>query len=71
MQYQFHESLCNDIGFDGPLHECTIYNNPEAGEKLKSMLALRELSGESIINYYSPLKEWLDEKNEGRQLVKT
>ena len=73
----------NDIGFDGPLHECTIYNNPEAGEKLKSMLALgssvpwqdafeeltgvRELSGESIINYYSPLKEWLDEKNEGRQ----
>ena len=83
MQYQFHESLCNDIGFDGPLHECTIYNNPEAGEKLKSMLALgssvpwqdafeeltgvRELSGESIINYYSPLKEWLDEKNEGRQ----
>ena len=40
MQYQFHESLCNDIGFDGPLHECTIYNNPEAGEKLKSMLAL-------------------------------
>mgnify|MGYP001415751699 FL=1 len=83
MQYQFHESLCNDIGFDGPLHECTIYNNPEAGEKLKSMLALgssvpwqdafeeltgvRELSCESIINYYSPLKEWLDEKNEGRQ----
>ena len=83
MQYQFHESLCNDIGFDGPLHECTIYNNPEAGEKLKSMLALgssvpwqdafeeltgvRELSGKSIINYYSPLKEWLDKQNEGRQ----
>ena len=83
MQYQFHESLCNDIGFDGPLHECTIYNNPEAGEKLKSMLALgssvpwqdafeeltgvRELSGESIMNYYSPLKDWLDEQNKGRQ----
>ena len=82
MQYQFHESLCNDIGFDGPLHECTIYNNPDAGEKLKSMLALgssvpwqdafenltgsRQLSGKSILNYYAPLKEWLDEQNKNR-----
>jgi len=30
MQYQFHEALCNEMGFKGPLHECSIYNNPEA-----------------------------------------
>ena len=27
LQYQFHESLCNQMGFEGPLHECSIYDN--------------------------------------------
>ena len=27
LQYQFHESLCNQMGFNGPLHECSIYDN--------------------------------------------
>ncbi|MDG2297700.1 MAG: M2 family metallopeptidase [Gammaproteobacteria bacterium] len=82
LQYQFHESLCASIGFDGALHECTIYGNELAGEKLRSMLSLgqskpwqdaletiideRELSGRSMLNYYSPLKDWLDDQNEGR-----
>ena len=68
LQYQFHESLCESIGFEGELHECTIYNNELAGEKLRSMLSLgqsqpwqdaleaiigeRELSGRSMLNYY-------------------
>tara|TARA_B100001250_G_scaffold12115_1_gene10574 strand:- start:7781 stop:9610 length:1830 start_codon:yes stop_codon:yes gene_type:complete len=79
LQYQFHESLCNQIGFDGPLHECSIYDNKVAGEKLRAMLALgqskdwqtalealtgaRELSGKSMLNYYQPLKDWLDVQN--------
>ena len=82
MQYQFHESLCNGIGFDGPLHECSIYGNEYAGEKIISTMAMgqsapwqdafenltgtRKLSGSSIVNYYKPLKEWLDVQNEGR-----
>jgi len=82
LQYQFHESLCESISFEGALHECTIYGNELAGEKLRSMLSLgqskpwqdaleaiineRELSGRSMLNYYSPLKDWLDQKNEGR-----
>ena len=40
LQYQFHESLCNQMGFEGPLHECSIYDNELAGEKLRAMLAL-------------------------------
>ena len=52
------------MDFDGPLHECSIYDNDLAGEKLRAMLALgqskdwqtalealtgtRELSGKSI-----------------------
>ena len=82
MQYQFHESLCNSIGFDGPLHECSIYGNELAGEKLRAMLRLgqskpwqealeamiddKELSGKAMLNYYAPLKQWLDQENEGR-----
>ena len=82
MQYQFHESLCNGMGFDGPLHECSIYGNEYAGEKIISTMAMgqsapwqdafenltgtRKLSGSSIVNYYEPLKEWLDAKNENR-----
>ena len=82
LQYQFHESLCNQIGFEGPLHECSIYDNELAGEKLRGMLSLgqskewqvaldaltgtRTLSGKSMLNYYKPLKDWLDVKNADR-----
>ena len=82
LQYQFHESLCNQIGFEGPLHECSIYDNELAGEKLRAMLALgqsqewqvalealtgtRTLSGTSMLNYYKPLKDWLDVQNANR-----
>ena len=82
LQYQFHESLCTQMGFEGPLHECSIYDNELAGAKLRSMLALgqsqdwqtalealtgtRELSGKSMLNYYQPLKDWLDIQNAER-----
>ena len=82
LQYQFHESLCNQMGFEGPLHECSIYDNELAGKKLRAMLSLgqsqewqvalealtgtRTLSGKSMLNYYQPLKDWLDIKNADR-----
>ena len=82
MQYQFHEALCNAMSFDGPLHECSIYGNEVAGEKIISTMAMgqsqpwqdafenitgsRSLSGSSVMNYYKPLKEWLDKQNENR-----
>ena len=82
MQYQFHEALCNEIEFDGLLHECSIYGSEKAGEKIISTMAVgeslpwqdafenltgsRQLSGKSILNYYAPLKDWLDEQNENR-----
>ena len=82
MQYQFHEALCNEAKFDGPLHECSIYGNEDAGEKIISTMAMgqsapwqdafenltgsRQLSGNSILNYYAPLKDWLDEQNKER-----
>lgn len=82
MQYQFHEALCNLIDYDGYLHECSIYGNKDAGEKIITTMAMgqslpwqeafenltgsRQLSGKSIMNYYAPLKKWLDEENKNR-----
>ena len=82
MQYQFHEALCSLINYDGYLHECSIYGNKEAGDRIITTMAMgqslpwqdafenltgsRQLSGKSIMNYYAPLKEWLDEENKNR-----
>ncbi len=82
MQYQFHEALCNSIGFEGNLHDCSIYGSMEAGEKIISTMAMgeslpwqdafenltgsRKLSGKSILNYYNPLMTWLNEQNKNR-----
>ena len=79
LQFQFHRALCSEAGFNGPLYQCSIYGNKKAGEKLKQMLAmglskpwpeaLKTMTGEdkmdatAIIDYFAPLKEWLDEEN--------
>jgi len=79
LQFQFHRALCRVAGSTGPLHRCSIYNNKEAGAKLAKMLAmgksrpwpeaLETLTGEkqmdatAILDYFAPLKQWLDEQN--------
>ena len=79
LQFQFHRALCHEAGFNGPLYQCSIYGNKKAGEKLKQMLAmglskpwpdaLKAMTGEdkmdatAIIDYFAPLKQWLDEQN--------
>ena len=40
LQFQFHKALCDAAGFKGPLHECSIFGNKEAGEKYAAMLTL-------------------------------
>jgi peptidyl-dipeptidase A len=79
LQFQFHRALCREAGFNGPLYQCSIYGNKKAGEKLHQMLAmglskpwpdaLKAMTGEdkmdatAIIDYFAPLKTWLDEQN--------
>lgn len=81
-QYQFHRALCKAAGYTGPLHRCSLYNNKAAGARLKTMLEMgqskpwpdaleaigagRELDASAILEYYAPLKKWLDEQNAGR-----
>jgi len=79
LQFQFHRALCREADFTGPLYQCSIYGNKKAGEKLKAMLAmgasepwpaaLKAMTGEdkmdatAIIDYFAPLKTWLDQQN--------
>jgi len=82
LQFQFHRALCQAAGETGPLHRCSIYGNAEAGQRLIRMLeagrakpwpdALALLTGQTamdataILDYFAPLKKWLDEQNRGR-----
>jgi peptidyl-dipeptidase A len=83
LQFQFHRALCKKAGFNGPLHECSIYNNKDAGAAYKKMLAMgasrpwqdalfeltgqRDMDASAILEYFAPLQKWLDEQNKGQQ----
>ncbi len=84
LQFQFHRALCREAGYKGPLHLCSIYDNKAAGRKLQAMLemgqsrpwpdALEALTGErqidasAMLEYFAPLKTWLDEQNKDRKV---
>jgi peptidyl-dipeptidase A len=79
LQFQFHRALCREAGYSGPLNRCSIYGNAKAGAKLQQMLALgaskpwpealKAISGEdkidgnALLEYFAPLKAWLDQQN--------
>jgi peptidyl-dipeptidase A len=81
LQFQFHRSLCQAAGQTGPLNRCSIYDNKEVGRRLEKMLAMgqsrpwpdalealtgqREMDATAIVDYFAPLKKWLDEQNAG------
>ena len=83
LQFQFHRSLCEIAGDEGPVHRCSIYGSRQAGERLNAMMemgrsrpwpeALEAMTGSpqmdatAILDYFAPLKVWLDEQNQGRQ----
>jgi peptidyl-dipeptidase A len=82
LQFQFYRSLCAAAGHQGPLSQCSIYGNREAGAKFWKMLGegasqpwqatLKELTGKdemdasAIIDYFAPLDAWLKEQNKGK-----
>ncbi|MAO95154.1 MAG: peptidyl-dipeptidase [Citromicrobium sp.] len=83
LQFQFYKAACDQAGWKGPLHRCSFYGNKEVGEKLNAMLEMgaskpwpdaleaftgsREMSGNAMMEYFAPLKKWLDEQNKGKQ----
>jgi peptidyl-dipeptidase A len=82
LQFQFHRALSKIAGCTSPLNRCSIYESKEAGRRLNEMLemglsrpwpeALEKLTGQrrmdatAILDYFAPLKKWLDEQNAGK-----
>jgi peptidyl-dipeptidase A len=84
LQFQFHRALIEAAGYKGPLHRGSIYGSQEAGRRLKKMLEMgqsrpwpealealtgqRQMDASAILDYFAPLKQWLDEQNRGKPM---
>ncbi|HYD87303.1 MAG TPA: M2 family metallopeptidase [Vitreimonas sp.] len=83
LQFQFYEAACQQAGWEGPLHRCTVYGNREVGERFNRMLEMgqsrpwpdaleaftgtRQMDGGSMVRYFQPLMTWMEEQNRGQQ----
>ncbi|RKH06647.1 M2 family metallopeptidase [Corallococcus carmarthensis] len=83
LQFQFHKALCEAAGIKGPLNECSIYGNKAAGARLQAMLELgaskpwpdalaamtgtRQMDATPMLEYFAPLRRWLQEQNKGQK----
>jgi peptidyl-dipeptidase A len=82
LEFQFYRAMCREAGHTGPLYRCSFFGSKAAGKKLEAMLAagasrpwqetLKQMTGESgmdpgaLLEYFAPLKAWLDRQNEGK-----
>ncbi len=82
LQFQFHRALAKIAGCTGPLNRCSIYDSQAAGQRLNAMLAMgqskpwpealealtgqKQMDATAILDYFAPLKKWLDEQNAGK-----
>lgn len=82
LQFQFHKAACDMAGFEGPLHQCSIYENKEVGERFNAMMEMgaskpwpdaleaftgtRDMDGSAILEYFAPLMTYLEEQNKDR-----
>jgi peptidyl-dipeptidase A len=82
LQFQFHRALSKIAGCTGPLNRCSIYESQAAGSRLNDMLAMgvsrpwpealaaltgqKQMDATAILDYFAPLKKWLDEQNQGK-----
>jgi len=82
LQFQFHRSLAQVAGCSGPLNRCSIFSSKPAGDRLNAMLSMgasepwpnalaavtgqKQMDATAILDYFAPLKQWLDEQNKGK-----
>ena len=82
-QFQFHRAACRQVGWKGPLHRCSVYDQKAMGQKFNAMLemgaskpwpeALATFTGEkttdatAVADYFKPLNTWLMQQNRGER----
>jgi peptidyl-dipeptidase A len=83
LQFQFYEAACQQAGWEGPLHRCTVYGNQEVGARFNAMLEMgasqpwpdaleaftgtRQMDGGAMVRYFQPLMTYMQEQNRGRE----
>ncbi|GAB4147125.1 MAG: M2 family metallopeptidase [Sphingomonadales bacterium] len=83
LQFQFHQAACQQAGWQGPLHRCSIYGDAAVGARFKAMLEMgasqpwpdaleaftgsRQIDATAISAYFAPLMAWLKDQNQDRQ----
>lgn len=82
LQFQFHKAACDQAGFEGPLHRCSVYGNKDVGASFNAMMEMgqskpwpdaleaftgtREMDGSAILEYFAPVMTYLQEENKDR-----
>jgi len=82
LQFQFHKAACEQAGWTGPLHRCSIYGDKAVGAKFTKMLEMgaskpwpdaleaftgtRDIDGSALVAYFAPLQAWMKEQNKGQ-----
>ena len=82
LQFQFHKAACDQAGFEGPVHRCSVYGNTDIGERFNAMMEMgqskpwpdalevftgtRDMDGSAILEYFAPLMTYLESQNESR-----
>ena len=82
LQFQFHRAACEQSGFEGPLHRCSIYDNKDVGAKFNAMMEMgaskpwpdaleaftgnRDMDATAVLDYFAPLMTFLEEENKDR-----
>ncbi len=83
LQFQFYDAACQQAGWQGPLHRCTVYGNAEVGARFNAMMEMgqsrpwpdaleaftgtRRMDGAAMVRYFQPLMTWLERENQGQQ----
>jgi peptidyl-dipeptidase A len=81
-QFQFHRAACEQAGWTGPLHRCSVYGNEEVGARFNAMMEMgqsrpwpeameaftgqRENDASAVADYFAPLNTWLTAQNRGK-----
>jgi peptidyl-dipeptidase A len=82
LQFQFQKAACEQAGWTGPLHRCSIYGNRAVGERFARMLEMgaskpwpdaleaftgtRQIDGSALVSYFAPLMDYLKTQNQGQ-----
>jgi len=82
-QFQFHRAACEQMGWKGPLHRCSVYGQKEVGQKFNAMMELGQsqpwpqtlavftkdskTDASAVAAYFKPLDAWLTQQNKGER----